>query len=494
VKRFLRSAAGLFVAALVLRIASLLFDIVNIDEVHFGLLGRSILNGGLPYVDAVDIKPPLTYLAFTAGGLFGGVSLLPVHLLGVPWLVATCLVLREATRRWTGSEDAGWAAAWIALLANLCEVPSVSAELLMNLPVALALLCAVRAEEDRPRFDLLCGACVGVASLFKHQAAMLGVGLGIALLWRGRNKAVRATLLIAGFLLPWAGTVGFYAAAGHLHEFANWVFLRNLLYAEKSGAGPAFARFALGTLAGVGMALLAWVLAAQETLRRSESAREPIRTAVLISLWLTWVPVSVGGRFYEHYYLQFAPLLALAAAPRLAALLGRWKELPRLGRAAVWVTCGIPAAGYLAFTLARGVSGGFPGQDKKVVGVSRWLAANSSPDQRIFVWGDATSVYYLARRTPGTRYLNCAVQVGNYDPSHLPRGFDVASHVSAPDVQATIADLEHNRVGLVVDTSSAAIHHWDRLPLSGVQALASYVDAHYRLVASPGGVRVYARR
>jgi len=56
----LRSAGALFLAALALRSASFLFDIQNIDEVHFGLLGRSILNGGLPYVDAVDIKPPLT--------------------------------------------------------------------------------------------------------------------------------------------------------------------------------------------------------------------------------------------------------------------------------------------------------------------------------------------------------------------------------------------------------------------------------------------------
>ena len=493
-RRPLRSAGALFLAALALRSASFLFDIQNIDEVHFGLLGRSILNGGLPYVDAVDIKPPLTYLAFTAGGLFGGVSLLPMHLLAVPWLVATCLLLREAARRWTGSEDAGWAAAWIALLANLCEVPSVSAELLMNLPIALALLFAVRAEEDRPWFDLLCGVCVGVASLFKHQAAMLGVGLGVALLWKGRNRAVRSALLLAGFLLPWAGTVTFYAAAGHLREFTSWVFLRNFLYAEQSAAGSALPRFALATLLCVGVALLPWVLAAQETLRRSEAAREPIRTAVLISLWLSWLPVSLGGRFYEHYYLQFAPLLALTAAPRLAALLGRWRELSSVRRASLWAACCVPAAVYLAFTFAKGVSGGFPGQDQKVVGVSRWVAANTRPDQRIFVWGDATSVYYLAQREPGTRYLNCAVQVGNFDPSHLPRGFDVASHVSAQDVQATIADLERNRVGLVVDTSSAPIHDWDRLPLSGVTALASYVDAHYRLVAAPAGVRVYARR
>ena len=98
-----RSVFGLVGAAFALRSASFLFDILNLDEVHFGLVGRSILDGGLPYVDAIDIKPPLTYLVYTAGGIFGGVSLWPVHLLGVAWLVATCLVLREAARRWTGS-------------------------------------------------------------------------------------------------------------------------------------------------------------------------------------------------------------------------------------------------------------------------------------------------------------------------------------------------------------------------------------------------------
>ncbi|TMB25274.1 MAG: glycosyltransferase, partial [Deltaproteobacteria bacterium] len=72
-----RSLLGLIAAAFALRSASFLFDIQNLDEVHFGLVGRSILDGGLPYVDAIDIKPPLTYLAYTAGGIFGGMSLWP---------------------------------------------------------------------------------------------------------------------------------------------------------------------------------------------------------------------------------------------------------------------------------------------------------------------------------------------------------------------------------------------------------------------------------
>jgi hypothetical protein len=506
-----RSLLGLIAAAFALRSASFLFDIQNLDEVHFGLVGRSILDGGLPYVDAIDIKPPLTYLAYTAGGIFGGVSLLPIHLLGVAWLVATCLVLREAATRWATEEpalpatgggrrpehptapDVGWAAAWIALLASLCEVPSVNSELLMNLPVALALLCAVRANGGKLRFDFLCGVSVAVATLFKHQAAVVGVGIAIAMLWRGRRGFRRCALLAFGFLVPWGAAFGFYAAQGHLAEFYDWVFVRNILYAREAAAGSALARFAFSTVVCVSIALVPWILAVQETWRRSERAREPFRTAVLVSLWLTWLPVAAGGRFYEHYYLQFVPLLALAAAPRLAALLSG--EARRPARAAAAGGFYVAAALYLAFTLTKGLTGGFPGQDQKVVDVSRWLAANSRPDQRVFVWGDATSVYYLSQRKPGTRYLNCAVEVGNFDPSHLPHGFDVASHVSAPDVQNTIADLERNRVGLVVDTSTgAAIHDWDRLPLSQVTALASYIAENYRLVATPAGVPVYARR
>jgi hypothetical protein len=529
----------LVAAAVALRTASFLFDILNLDEVLFSLIGRSILDGGLPYVDAIDIKPPLTYLAYTATGLFGGSSLLPVHLLGVAWLVATCLVLREAAREWTGTgeapkgrstgdepalpgtgeapkarntgDDVGWAAAWIALLASLCEVPSVNSELLMNLPVALALLCAVRAERAplaspvaearrlehpdarRTRYDFLCGFSVAIASLFKHQAAVVGVGIAVALLWRNRAGVRRCAVLLLGFLAPWAVAFGFYAAQGHLAEFVDWVFVRNLLYADKGAAGPALSRFAWSTMLCVGVAIVPWILAVQETRKPSALAREPIRTAVLVSLWLTWLAVAIGGRFYEHYYLQFVPPLALAAAPRLSALLYE-RRAPRRARTVVAAGFCIPAIAYLVFTLAKGVSGGFPGQDVKVASVSRWLSANSRPDQRLFVWGDATSVYYLSQRRPGTRYLNCAVEVGNFDPSHLPRGFDVASHVSAPDVQKTIADLERNRVGLVVDTSSAAIHDWDRLPLSAVTALASYIAANYRLVATPAGVPVYARR
>jgi len=55
---FLRSAAASSWRHARSRSASFLFDILNIDEVSLRAPRRSILDGGLPYVDAVDIKPP----------------------------------------------------------------------------------------------------------------------------------------------------------------------------------------------------------------------------------------------------------------------------------------------------------------------------------------------------------------------------------------------------------------------------------------------------
>jgi hypothetical protein len=526
---WLGSTLALLLAAGFLRIAGFCFDVLNIDEIDFALVGRSVAEGHLPYSELVDLKPPLAYVAFAPAAWAGGLSLWPMHALGILLVVATGLVLRDAVRRWTGDGHAALVAPWLFLLATLCEVPSVNSELLLALPTAAGLSWFLRAEAAGlaawPSLPsaLVSGLFFGVASLCKHQGAMPALSLGAVLLWRSlaERRATwlwRAALLGAGLVLPWALAGGVYALAGRWPEFWDWAVMRNLEYARGAGlATPAWPRLLQSTATTVLAMPALWLFAVQETLwptaradgsaglapeRRTESL--PSRPLVTC-LWLTWIPVSMGGRFYEHYYLQFAPILALVAAPRAGAWLRRLQAARRastgvggstLRRGLLWpaLLVLLPTLGAWGFFIGRGLHGGYPAQDPAVREIAASLRERTRPDETLFVWGHTSPLYYLSGRRPGTRYFHCSVHVGNLDPGHLPPSFDPAAHVSAPDVAATLDDLRTHEVPWLLDLSPSGIHHWDRVPLAAVPALAAAVHADYVEAGRVRGAILYRRK
>ena len=477
---------ALFCAVLAARLAGFVFGVLNIDEDEFCTIGRMICRGAMSYVDIAEFKPPLTHLAFVPAGFFGGPSIWPMRVLGVLWVLVTALLCERAAREWTGDVLAGRCAAFLSLLAGLCEVPSTSAELLLNLPAAAALLFFVRAEKQgRLRDELAAGFCVGLASLFKHQGAILLVAFGLARLWafvrRERPFGLQRYLCLAsGFAIPWAAAVSIWAAAGHLDAFVEWMVLRNLGYAGKASlfSWPrALASIAV-CLAGT---LVPWALAVRESVKRGD----PLRRGLVLALWLTWVAVAAGGRFYEHYFLQFIPPLAIVGAPVAADL---WRR-----RARLWlVAAALTFAGYTGYGLFRGLTGHYANQDPKVAQVAGWLRANTAPADHVFVWGHAPQIYYLSQRPPGSRYLTGATQIGGYDPAHVPPGFDVGAHRSQRDLAALLRDLGGTE--WFVDTAPADIHDWAKAPLAAFPELQVYIDAHYQLVASPAGAAIYRRR
>ncbi len=496
--RLLRSSAALLAALIVLRSAGFAFGVLNIDESDFMLFGAALWRGEIPYRDLVEIKPPLGYLTYLPAGLLGGLSIYPMRVLGVLWVWATALLLRGAARRWTSDDDAGWAAAWLSLVATSCEVPSFGSEVMMNLPTAAALWFWARAggATGRRRLaeDALCGACIGIASLYRHQGALPALAFGLALLWASRldrRQLVRLAVLGASALLPWALAAGAYAVIGQLHAFVEWTILRNVAYAGKGAAGSAAARFAQSTLLCVGAAALPWALAARRSLRTRGDA---VGLGFALLLWLTWIPVCMGGRFYEHYYLQFAPALSVLAAPAAARLARDFRTLATARRSAFALGCALPLVTILGFSYAKGLLGRYPAQEPRAVEVARWVREHSAPSDRLFVWGHYTPIYTLAQRLPGTRYPNTSVHMGNFDPEHLPRSFDAAAHRSAPDELATIEDLERRRPRWVVDTSPADIHGWSRVPISAFPDLDRYLGAHYVEAGRPAGARVLRLR
>jgi hypothetical protein len=492
---------ALLLAVIVLRVPGFLFGVLNIDETDFFIIGRRVWEGAIPYVDIVDIKPPLAYLAYLPAGI-GGFSLVPMQLIGVGWLLATCLVLRRAAQLWTGREEVGWAAATAALIASSCDLPAINTESLFNLPIAGALLFFIRAEkEGRRRDDLFSGVLISTATMFKHQAGIALLAMSCVLIVSGLSRWMKAQTigsghplprlcsLWIGFLMPWLAVVAFYWSIGHLRELYEWNVERNFLYLGQGNGSP-WPRLAVA-LAGcvVGAAPLIWLLAARESVKRPD----PIRLALVLCLWLTWIPVSLGGRFYGHYFLQFAPPLALLAAPSLAALYDHRRLLRAPVRVVLWAALLLPLLGHWVAPFVLGAMQMLPGQDPKTRELARWILANTSNDARLFVWGHYSPIYFLSKRLPGTRYVTTSVHMGNFDPHHLPRDFNASAHRSERDVAATLVDLKTKRPGWVVDTAPADIHDWSRIPLSAFPEILQYVQAHYALVARPAGAAVYQR-
>jgi hypothetical protein len=491
--------SALLLAVSVLRLPGIVFGILNIDETDFFIIGRRVSQGAIPYVDIVDIKPPLAYLAYLPAG-FGGFSLLPMQLIGIAWLFATCLVLRSAALAWTGRQDIGWAAAIAALIASNCDLPAVNTELFLNLPIALALLFFIRAQKTaRLSDDFASGLLISVASMFKHQAAIALLALSAIPIASFLNRQLgsislagalrRVGSMWAGVLLPWAAAVAFYSSIGHLREFYEWNVERNFLYLGQSAGSP-WPRLAFAlAICLVGAAPLLWVLAVKESFKKPDG----IQLGLVLVLWLTWIPVSMGGRFYGHYFVQFAPALSLLGAPPLATLYRRRLQLSRFARVGLAAALLLPVVGHWVDPFVVGAKRMLPGQDAKTRELSQWIAANTGKHDRLFVWGHYSPIYFLSERLPGTRYVTTSVHMGNYDPHHLPANFDAAAHRSERDVAATMVDLRSNKPQWVIDTAPADIHDWSKVPLSAFPEMCSYVQTHYALVARPAGAAVYRR-
>jgi len=201
-------------------------------------------------------------------------------------------------------------------------------------------------------------------------------------------------------------------------------------------------------------------------------------------LWL-WVlsgavSVAVGLRFFGHYYLQLVPPLVLLTA---GALQHATRRAVR-GTLALALACGVmfSAAGYFLTPF---------GTEPEYETVSRYLAARTGPEDRIFVWGNVPEIYWAsgvrpATRFPATQSLIAENHAGRTE-APKPRELD-------PQVWTWLfRDLRNHPPKFIVDTSDTTIRGADRSPLSHYPRLEQYVEDHYRFARTIDGFDVYVR-
>jgi 4-amino-4-deoxy-L-arabinose transferase-like glycosyltransferase len=494
-RQFRFAAFGIILLTVAIRLPSLLHPQPLDSEAMYSVVANEIVDGGRPYADAVERKPPLlfwTYAAvFKIAGKFNWKAL---HIVALVWtlcaMAGLCVIGRELFDRNTGLIAALFYSVfqpW-GVWSNL----SADGEMLMNLPIIWAWAIAFRHNSSRMRPELFAaGALLGAAFLLKQPAAIAAVPLGIYLLlpsYRGSrnltpmNSIIQPAILTAGFFAALGLVTIILWKQGILHEAFYWTMAGNdvpHVFWQKG---------VVRTLAFL-VACLPLVIGSIMAFRDEDeiwAGKMPERTALLGLLAASAIGAAAGARFYPHYYVQLIPPLALLAASYYAQLWSRtiqpphWLLRPRVTYA--WLALTV-----ITFSIIHW-AGLAPRRLPSEAG--RYLFTHSNPEDRIFVWGQKMNIYLEAQRRPASRYITTFPLTGHVFGGRVP-GLDTRSRILPGAWTNLEQDFARHPPTYIVDVYSepGALY-----PVQDFPILAKLLAERYQPVARTAEGVIYRMR
>ena len=479
-------AAGVAVAVLLVHLPSFFHELMDGDEAVYGSIAALMDGGAKLYAEGgVDNKPPGIYWVYAAiFDLFGRYQMTAVHVVGLLVVAATCALLFLMARELAGVR-AGLLAALIYGVMTGAGNPRLLAantEMFMTLPLVAAVLLMMR------RRWFWSAALMVAAGAFKQVAAVevLLLPVGLLLLEPPGARMRAAARFGAGIAAALVVGAALLAATGSIVGFWRWTIETLVGYAEANWT-PAtlWTRSKDSLVPFVVDMIVVWVAAIATAVRwRRLGAGERLAVAWFV---VSFAGAVAGGHWSWHYFIQvMAPLALLAALTLDRALDG---PMRRWAAAVAVVGIAAPALWWTAFNFgADPLTYDWSPPIAQHELVAAYVRDHTKPGDRIFVWGNWAAIYVESDRLQATRF-----------PGFL-RGFDRGSNLppnnwdTAPDVWPELrADLDRNPPALIVDTAAAGWSDFACYPMSDYPALADYVSANYRVVATVDGVVIYAR-
>lgn len=464
------------------------------DEGTFGYFGQVINDGGLPYRDALDNKPPGTFYLYAAALQYMEPTARNVHLFAHGYNLLTLLILFAAARLFFQSDGAAlWTGLTFAVYTSTWSVEGFAAttEIFMLLPLVLCFWGAVLATSKKHLFWVGFSGAFGALACWTKQVAAFSV-LAILLYilvdaWFGAPRPIsRGFQKVALSLLIWllGGLIASllllmpFIINGLIPDLFYWVFLHGAAYVQQGGGFTHHlhnvAQWIWEGLPGDTLPLVFGLIAPWFLLRQGR--RETL--FVTGFLWLSLLGM-VPGYQYKHYFIQLGPAVALAVGWSLQGLLS-WIAQARLRQAGIFVVgillVGMPFLthpGYYWGATPTSISRVFFGTNPfpESIPVADYLRANSDPKDRIFIYGSEPQILFLAERQSASKFVPI-----------YPLFQDFSRH---EEFQATAwEELVASKPKYIVATNVPTSFVWDGRASKGFEKkVIKLLNDKYRIVA-----------
>lgn len=429
-------ALGVVISAIVLYVLRRHFIDMPLerDESAYAYLGKRLLEGEIPYRDFYEMKPPLLFASYAALIALFGYSASGLH-----W---AALALGFWNSVWVyaiGARFFGYFYGFVAslgyvlLIANPYTTAMVAeSELVLLAFVLPGLYCLLRWDyaqnAGNPKngwwlfacgFLLACGVLVRQTGIFFFG---LVVALPLFVFFRQEPRSMPnllkwAAWAAAGAILPAVGTALWIQTLGVWDEFWFWNVEYGSAYASALRQEVWMNAFNLALRTVSRSAEWHWVLAglglaALLTPRLPGRYRMSLALLTLLSCWA----ITPGKRFYNHYWLQLMPALALLIAAFFYQM-EQWiaRAIPRIN----WrpVMAGLMAAALL-IPVARNSPTFFKGDHDRILRtmfpgnpypedkvLAQFISEKIQPEDQIAILGSEPQYYvYLNKKAPSKHF------------------------------------------------------------------------------------------
>ncbi|MBI4456090.1 MAG: glycosyltransferase family 39 protein [Acidobacteria bacterium] len=397
------------------------------DEGAFGYIGRVILDGGLPYRDAVDHKPPYVFYLYALALLLVPATAAGIHLFLHVYNFLALISLFFLTRIYFRSPGT---ALWVAFsYAVFSASPAIqgftaSTEMFMLLPVTLSLLFAVMAVRKASLVSLAFSGVAGAFAFWTKQTAITSLAFVVIYvaagsLQSGQRKERQRLLDALKSLLVWSmGAVvvscflaGYFYQRNLLREFLYWSFTHNVSYAGNvpiwqslTWAATAMTEILRGDflILGLGLVFALWRL-----------FKTDADSYFVLGFLAASLLAAVPGYAYPHYFAQIAPAASLAGGWGWSTLVAGIRN--KRNRVGATLLCGILIVGIplsvhqeyflkeSSDQISRRYFGYNPFPESKQI--ARFLADRTSPKDAVFIFGSEPQILLYSQRKSATRFV-----------------------------------------------------------------------------------------